>query len=249
MIKALEHAPELPWLREVTDPQRDRDRIVVEGRVALERALGAGVPFEVIVGNREQLETLTVPDGTAVYETDRAGLEELLGYRMHRGVLGALRRKRWSAPSLPLDRPRVLIPVLIGMADPVNVGAIIRSAAAFGATGVMVDAKAADPFSRRAVRASMGHCFSLPVLVGEPDAFLAGLNRGRVLATTPSAQQTLSSLPRGSRDIVLFGHEGYGLDLERFGGATEIRIEIADGVDSLNVAASAAIVLHHLRHS
>ncbi len=242
----------IPLLEDRSRRDIENDRIVVEGRIALDRALASGAPIEDIVSNESQLETLSVPDTTRVWVTDRAGFEALMGYPFHRGIVGVIRRSRWR-PTLPdWSAGRILLPILSRLADPVNVGAIIRNAVAFGASAVVADPKGADPYSRRAMRASMGSVFTLPVWVVDPEEAIARL-RGqraavRVLAATPRGEHSLDSLEPSRCDVVLFGQEGGGLDASLLDRADlRVSIPIDPRVDSLNVSASAAILLHSLR--
>ena len=234
--------------------RRDRefDRIVIEGRIAIDRALEAGVSFDLVLANEEQLKTFTVPDEVEVFLTDQAGFEKHLGFPFHRGIVAMMNRSSWM-PALPRwNTERVLIPVLAQLADPVNVGAIVRSGAAFGASAVVADNKGADPYSRRSMRASMGSVFTVPTLVREPLSVLSELRLQRadtrVIALAPSGECTLDELSPQGCDVLLLGHEGSGLSDELFAEADlRVGVPISDRVDSLNVAAAAAIVLHALR--
>lgn len=242
----------VPLLEDRSRRDVENDRIVLEGRIALDRALAAGAPVEVVVTNATQLETLQVPRDTRVFVTDRWGFEALMGYPFHRGIVGVLRRSRWR-PELPnWGSGRVFVPALCRLADPVNVGAILRSAAAFGASAVVVDRAGADPYSRRAMRASMGAAFTLPVWLSDPSDALAELRRARadvrVLAASPRGEVRIDEVRPSDCDVVLFGHEGDGLDEAALAQAdVRVSIPIDPRVDSLNVGASAAILLHALR--
>ena len=131
---------------------------------------------------------------------------------------------------------------LEGVQDPANVGAIIRSAAAFGVARVVIDRGCADPWSPRALRAGMGGHFALAIsdtadLGGEIEAF-----QGAVACTVPRGGMTLNDI---QTDAWIFGGEGRGLSEDIMQRADfRVTIPMAAGTESLNVAAAAAICLY-----
>lgn len=129
--------------------------------------------------------------------------------------------------------------------DPSNVGAIVRSAAAFGVGRVILDQACADPWSPRALRAGMGGHFGLQIrqtadLAAEVEAF-----KGTVACTVPRGGVTLGEAPLNRSAAWIFGGEGRGLS-DRIIGRADLRVTIpmAAGTESLNVAAAAAICLY-----
>lgn len=154
--------------------------------------------------------------------------------------------------SAALARPRWTVLLVQGLADPANLGSILRSARAFGVDLVLLDRRGADPLSRRAVRSSMGHVFSQPLAL--VDDLLAALDhlknaRGAAVwaATVGPRARPLGSLPRPDRLALLVGNEGVGLPAALCARAdAELTIPIAPEVDSLGVAAATAILLHAL---
>jgi tRNA G18 (ribose-2'-O)-methylase SpoU len=136
------------------------------------------------------------------------------------------------------------------LADPSNLGALVRNAAALGASLVVASARGADPFSRRAIRASAGHVLDHPVIVS-PDplatvaTFVESLPGLRTFAATLSPTATpLAQLRWDGPSMLMFGNEGQGLSSSLTAAAHEqVRIEMAPGVDSLNVAAASAVML------
>jgi tRNA G18 (ribose-2'-O)-methylase SpoU len=142
--------------------------------------------------------------------------------------------------------------MLEGVGDHENLGSIFRNAAALGVDGVLLGPGCADPLYRRSVRVSMGHVLRVPFsTVPDLDTGLDVLRAAghRVLALTPRATATpISRVHSTERDTVLLGSEGPGLTDEALRGADEqVRIPMAGGVDSLNVATAAAVVFHALR--
>jgi tRNA G18 (ribose-2'-O)-methylase SpoU len=141
-----------------------------------------------------------------------------------------------------------------GVNDHENLGALYRNAVAFGAAAVVLDERCADPFYRRAVRVSLGHVLAVATLRCAADA--AGVRElqgagASVLALSPSGEIALREVVPAGRDAgptaLVVGAEGPGLTPEALAAADRrVRIEMADGVDSLNVSVAAAVALHHL---
>jgi tRNA G18 (ribose-2'-O)-methylase SpoU len=144
------------------------------------------------------------------------------------------------------------IAVLEGLNDFENLGALFRNAAAFGVDAVLLDPECADPLYRRSVRVSMGHALRVPfaVLPGVwPSALSAVRDAGfKILALTPAPRATpLREIEPPPKWAVLLGAEGPGLTAAAMTVAdVEVRIPMADGVDSLNVATAAAVAFAHL---
>ncbi len=150
-----------------------------------------------------------------------------------------------------LAGPRWTVLLVQGLADPANLGSILRSARAFAVDLVVLDRRGADPLSRRAVRSSMGHVFTQPLALA--DDLLAALtllqDHGATLwaATVGPRARPLGSLARPDRLALLVGNEGVGLPAALCAQAdAELTIPIAPEVDSLGVAAATAILLHAL---
>jgi tRNA G18 (ribose-2'-O)-methylase SpoU len=129
-------------------------------------------------------------------------------------------------------------------------GGLFRNAAAFGVDAVVLDAGCCDPFYRKALRVSVGAVLQVPQVRLVPGAdMVAGLQAAgfRVLALSPSGTQDLASVGGGGRVAVVLGAEGPGLAPEVLARCETVRIPMAAGFDSLNVATTSGIVLHHLR--
>lgn len=143
----------------------------------------------------------------------------------------------------------ILMP--IGVQDPGNIGAIVRTAAAAGARGVIVDPSSADPFGWKALRGAMGCTFRLPVV--DASAALNVLKQAHrhgwtVLATVPSGATSLYEADFDRPVLILIGNEGSGLDerIKKAATAT-VSIPIADGVESLNVAVATGVIAYEVR--
>ena len=192
------------------------------------------------------LEDLDCP----VYVGPQPVVNAVSGFHLHRGALA-------SADRLPLPEVGALVEgcdLVVageGLNDHENLGALFRNAAAFGAGAVLLDVSSADPLYRRSVRVSMGHVLRVPFT--RATAWPGALGRLRdlgfeVLALTPAphAEDLRDVEPRG-RQALLVGAEGPGLSGAALAAADRsVRIAMAAGVDSLNVATAAAVALHHL---
>jgi tRNA G18 (ribose-2'-O)-methylase SpoU len=189
----------------------------------------------------------TLPEGTALLTATKAELEQLTGFPFHRGLLAAARvPESRSLASLPAMR-RVL--VLPATADAENLGQLLRTAAALGLEGAVLG-PGPDPFSRRAVRVSMGASWKLPLWrVEDPWAALAVWKQGGgevVAAALPGSVAAWAWEPSAHCALVL-GPEGAGLSEEDLARCDRtVRIPMAEGVDSLNVAAAGAILMAKL---
>jgi TrmH family RNA methyltransferase len=147
-----------------------------------------------------------------------------------------------ALPSIRRDGARVF---LQGVQDAGNVGAIVRSAAAFGAGAVILDRACADPWSPKVLRAGMGGHFALQIT--QVDTLESALESfpGRLLCTVPRGGQSLREADLSGRIGWLFGSEGAGVSADLQARApTRITIPLAPGSESLNVAAAAAICLY-----
>ena len=256
--------PRLVDYRDLTDTALRRrvepegGLFIAEGELVVRRAVQAGYPLRslLLADNRVQavsdLAELVAGIGTPVYAAPLPVLQALTGFHVHRGVLGAVHRKPELSVRELLEgasgSPPRRVCVLEELSNPTNLGAVFRSAAALGIDAVLLAPTCGDPLYRRSVRVSMGEVFALPYarLSGWPDDLDELRQRGfRLLALTPDA----SALPldqlavtEDDRLAVLFGAEGPGLTESALAQADlTVRIPMAGGVDSLNVAAAAAV--------
>jgi tRNA G18 (ribose-2'-O)-methylase SpoU len=193
-----------------------------------------------------------VPDGIPVYAARQPVLDAISGFHIHRGVLAL--GERTSMPDthdlLAGLGHEALVVALAGIANHDNMGGICRNAAAFGADAVLLDGACVDPFYRKAIRVSVGGALTLPFAAmpaGAAALDLLAEHGFGVLALSPSGMTALADLEPAPRVAVMFGTEGPGLPRSVLDGAKKVRIEMARGMDSLNVATASGIVLHHLR--
>ncbi len=228
---------------------------VVEGRLLVERLLASPIRVASVLTEERFVETFLplAPDSLPIYVLPRASLPELTGFPFHRGVLACGYRPANLAPQQLLDETSVdgLLAVCVGVQELENLGGIIRSSAAFGVRGVLLDAKCADPFARRVARTSMGANFRIPIAEStDLAADLSNLQREfgvRLVATVCSDDAVpLEQASKCGNTALLFGSEGYGLDqtwIDRCDLA--VTIPMRAEIDSLNVSVAAGICLQH----
>ncbi|HEV3400996.1 MAG TPA: RNA methyltransferase [Acidimicrobiales bacterium] len=188
--------------------------------------------------------------GAPVHRVSQAVMDAICGFHFHRGVLAAADRRPLPSLSEVAADARSLV-LVEGVNDNENLGSIFRNAAALGVDGVVLDPTAADPLYRRTVRVSMGHVLRVPFTrVTDWPAALAWLRAigFELLALTPAADaQDVRTVEGRHHQALLVGSEGAGLSPTALAAADRrVRVAMAPGVDSLNVATAVAIVLHQL---
>jgi tRNA G18 (ribose-2'-O)-methylase SpoU len=239
--------------REVEQATRDAGYLVVEGAFAVRRLIGSGRPLRAVLVDATQHAALAdVLDGleAPVYLGSRTLIEATLGYAFHRGAIASADRDDGLEPAVLLAAA-TRIAVLEGIGDLENLGSIFRNAAAFGIEGVLLDPRTADPFARRPIRVSMGHTLTVPWARARawPDALADARAAGfTIAALTPGDDAIpIDRLPASRRIALMLGAEGPGLSAASL-AATDLRVRIpmAAGVDSLNVAAASAIAFHRV---
>jgi tRNA G18 (ribose-2'-O)-methylase SpoU len=251
--------PGLDAYRHVGDPRwlTDRRLFVAEGRLVVERLLSSkDYEIESVVVTPAAFDALSASLADIpcdVYICDVAALEAVAGINFHRGCLALARRPQRSDPAGLFAARRLL--ALEGVGNPDNVGGLFRTAAAFGAGGVVLDPASGDPLYRKAIRTSVAATLRLPWV--RLDAWPQGLDAFRergftTVALTPhptarSIDEFAAEVRPGSRLILLLGSEGSGLSQDALHYAdVRVRVPIDPGVDSLNIVVAAGIVLHRL---
>jgi tRNA G18 (ribose-2'-O)-methylase SpoU len=244
--------------RELTDAAARRQRegtelFVAEGVTAVTRLLTSGHRVRSVLVTPQArarlgaaLDDLAAP----VYIAPRGVLAATVGFNLHRGAIAAADRRPLPALRDVVAGARSLA-VLEGLNDPENLGAVARSARAFGIGGLVLDPECIDPYYRRTVRVSMGEVLFLPVAraTAWPDDLAVLHEAGfETWAMTPDGDaEALWSRPVPARVALLLGAEGPGLSATTMAAATHrVRIPIAAGVDSLNVGHAAAVAFAHL---
>ncbi|WP_106583971.1 TrmH family RNA methyltransferase [Murinocardiopsis flavida] len=231
---------------------------LAEGEKVIRRALRAGYAPRSLLLTERRRDALADLEGEVdapLYVLPEPVARSLVGFDLHRGVLGSFHRKPLPAVADVLAGARRVV-VLEDIVDHTNVGAIFRSAAGLGVDAVVMAPRCADPLYRRSVKVSMGAVFTLPYT--RLDDWFGGLETlraldFRLLALTPGPDSvTLGAALSGTgptdRIALMLGTEGDGLSARWSELAdTRVRIPMAGrDIDSLNVTAAAAIACHEL---
>ncbi|MFC9970022.1 TrmH family RNA methyltransferase [Spirillospora sp. NPDC127200] len=231
---------------------------IAEGEKVIRRAVGSGHPVRSLLMARRWAGPLAdVLDGldAPVYVADDAVVEAVAGFQVHRGALASLGRLPLPPVAGLVAGARRLL-VLEDLVDHANVGSIFRCAAALGIDAVVLSPRCADPLYRRAIKVSMGAVFAVPY--ARMDNWRDGLGALReagftLLALTPDQTAVpLDEAKPGDRAALLLGSEGDGLTSHWLAEADQpvcipmSAQAMANGVDSLNVVAAAAIACHAL---
>jgi tRNA G18 (ribose-2'-O)-methylase SpoU len=244
---------------------RERDlvgrqgRFVAEGKVVLD-VLFSARRFEaesvLILESRLAGMQSTLAKAHAempVYVASREVMDAVAGFPVHRGVLAiGCRRNEESAEDLLSSLPaRAVVVALVGIANHDNMGAIFRNSAAFGADAVLCDETCCDPLYRKSIRVSVGAALKVPFADAGPGKQLVEMLAAggfTQLALSPKGQTDIRDLARRDRIALFLGTEGDGLPGDLMERLETVRIPIAEGFDSLNVATAAAIALHEIRN-
>lgn len=245
-------------LRNKMEPQKGI--FIAESPKVIQVALNAGYTPVALLCERRHIEgdakaIIAQCGEIPVYTGDRGLLEQLTGYTLTRGVLCAMRRPTEHSASELLNsltnaHRQQRIVVIDGVVDTTNIGAIFRSAAALNIDAVLLTRNSCDPLNRRAVRVSMGSVFLVPWTWLDNYAILhdLGFKTAAMALTDNSVSIDDASVAAEERLAIIMGTEGDGLPQKTIEEADYVvRIPMAHGVDSLNVAAAAAVAFWQLR--
>lgn len=228
----------------------------IDGIHVVLQALEHGAPVRTLVVAPELLDSQTALEAVAAYEARGGEVLRLsaaafasISARDHPAGVGAV--VKLERPTLDDLRPDPVAPIawLHEVANPGNLGAVVRTADALGCPGVIVSGRSADPYDPSAVKASMGALFARPVVVaGDEHEVVRWCEQRKLAVVATSARATVelgAAVPRPC--VALFGSEAHGLPahlLEH--AALTLRIPMRGSVSSLNLAVAAGIVLYEL---
>ena len=226
---------------------------IAESPKVIERAIAAGYEPESILAERGQLSG----DGVPVYTAPMDVLTKITGFKLTRGMLCAMKRR--TLPGMDeICNGAARLALLENVVNPTNIGAIFRSAAALGIDGILLTPGCADPLYRRAARVSMGTVFQIPwtyidKTVKWPEEGMAylhgmGFKTAAFALHDDSVSIDDSGLMSEEKLVIILGTEGDGLaDATIADCDYTVKIPMAHGVDSLNVAAASAVAFWELR--
>jgi TrmH family RNA methyltransferase len=206
--------------------------------VVIDRAFGttprAAALVEMLAGRAIPIEELSEREFASLAETDTP-----------QGVLAVIEPKAWTLADLN-PKPRAPVLVLDAVQDPGNVGTLLRTAFALGASGAVLLRGSADTANPKVIRAAMGATFRLPAVMVEPGEFIAWCRQAELAVWAATAEGSpLSRTAAPERLALVVGNEGAGVSADlRALAVHQVAIPLARGAESLNVAVAAGILLY-----
>lgn len=255
-LKSLDHPLLVPY-RDLNRSNRTRqdDWFIGEGRLVVGRMLDSDYDIvSVVLGDQvSQSFRDRIPDAADTILLERQRISQLVGFEFHSGVLGCARRRRIKSldgARSRIDKSPATVVVCPFTVLPDNLGAIIRICTGFGIDALIVGEKSADPFSRRAMRVSMGN--ALPLTIIEPHSTVDTLEQLKhefgycLVAATGTADAKTLPLPRPAERIaIVLGNEADGIEPEMVKLCDiQVSIPMSGDTDSLNVANAAAVLMY-----
>ena len=240
-------------------PDPSGRRLLLDGAHLVREAHEAALPFESVVIAQSHLNRETEEHALAV-SLQRAGVDvvsaadpvfaALSPVRTPSGIVAIALRHPTTAQAI-LTQARLFVLVVVDVQDPGNLGALMRISEAGGVTGMIVAGDSANPFSWKAVRGSMGSALRLPIARGPSiDVVLQEIQKSRtkMIAAVPRDGHDPDAVDWSGRVALLLGGEGQGLGAGVIEATDErVTIPMERPVESLNVAASAAIMIYAAR--
>lgn len=242
------------WLSAVDLPvAADDSLIVAEGEKGILALMKSGItPLAMLAEAHyyQRLSKIITASGLPVdrqYVASRILMQQLVGYRMHQGVMVLAK----APDQTPLEKLSFPVVALNRLANAENVGAIIRTAVAFGVRSLLVDNECADPFLRRSIKVAMGAAFQINwhKTMSLPNALAVLKQRGAtvVAAEALSTSISLRKYPIPYNSILVMGSEGEGIDSDVSDACdVSVAIPVDSSIDSLNVAAACAVLLYSI---
>lgn len=228
------------------------DRFIAEGRKLVERLIASRYPVEsVLCGEHLEAEIAPLlPEGATLIVASRKQIDEIVGFRFHNGCLAV-----GVAPPLPgaqalIQAKATPLIAVEQLNNTENLGAIMRIAAGFGAGGIILDKRCADPFYRQAIRVSMGAVFSLELAMSDdlPRDLRELAMRGYdvIAAVTDADAEPIHQARSGENRVIVLGSEAHGLSSGVISACNRrVTIPMDLGTDSLNVSIASAVFMYH----
>lgn len=233
-----------------TNHNRYQDLFIAEGVTVVERLFRSDFEVQSVLVTDQKMPAFRpkLPDGVTVYSLTKELATMLVGYTFHMGVLAAGYRR--PAPTLDSVLPKSgssLVLIADQVVDQQNIGLLTRIASGFGASALLLTKGCADPFSRRAIRVSMGNGLFMPVIqlpMDGPDALQQLVQMDYQCCATVLSDEAveLSTFPFEPRTAIVFGNETHGICDSMIAKCDQqLMISMLNGTDSLNVAIAAGI--------
>ena len=231
------------------------EQIFIEGRRLIDEALSSDVDIvECLVAdcfrNREMLDAIAKRTSAIVEIPDKI-FGSIADTNQPQGIILIAKRPKFSSGSIESRLGSAALPIVIFLKEirnPSNLGAVLRAAEAAGVVGVIVSTNSADVYSPKALRAAMGSSFRLPIWEeADFDEILRWAQTAKLTTTAAAAaaaDNNYTDIDWKTPRLLVFGSEAHGLsrpELERID--EEVTIPMEDGVESLNLAVSAGIIL------
>lgn len=234
--------PLIKQIRSLAD-KKFRDRLgqyVVESVKLVKEALSLNLPVIAVVGTERALEGLAL-DGVRVESVSQEVFEYITTEVSPQGVLAVIEK-----PENKIISTSNSAILLDGVADPANVGAIIRTAVASGYETVYMTEDSADPFSPKAVRASMSGIFRVKIVRASREELLSNLKLPVIVADMNG--ENLFDFECPKEFCLIIGNEGHGVSKEfRERADKTVSIPMKNGMESLNAAVSAGLLMYTLK--
>lgn len=234
----------------------EKGMFIAESPKVIERALDAGcVPVSILLEKKhiegEGKAIISRCGDIPVYTAEFDILTQLTGFKLTRGMLCAMQRPKLKTVSEVCAGARRIV-VLENVMNPTNVGAIFRSAAALNMDGILLTPASSNPLYRRSIRVSMGTVFQIPwTFLQEENGIKELCNMGFTTVAMALKEDSVSidspQLKQEEKLAIVLGTEGDGLAADTIADCDyTVRIPMARGVDSLNVAAASAVAFWQL---
>ena len=249
--------PRLAYYRDLNERNltRHSGRFIAEGEKVVQRLIRSQFEVASILAEPSYAERYEgqVAAHVPIFVAAKELVQQTVGFHFHRGIVACGRRQPMTSVqpiAVRLGAPRATVVVCPDVQDPTNLGSIIRTAAAFGCAAILLGRGCADPFSRRVLRVSMGAALDLPVVESQDlTNDLSMLRDARYTTVAAVIDPSAERLARAKREnglALLLGSEGHGLADEWLRLADRrVTIPMRLGIDSLNVAVAAAVLLYH----
>ncbi len=215
---------------------------VAEGEKCVQALLDSDLTIKALFASAKYAQKYQ-QEGIPFYTASDEIMSQIVGYKMHQGIMAS------AVIPQPLDLQEICGPAIAlnGLANAENVGAIMRNCVAFGIQNLIVDKKCSPPYMRRSIKTSMGAVFKLNIFYCEElQESLSKISHELVLAHPRDEAIDLKDFTFPKEYILVIGSEGHGIDEKILSSvSTWVKISINPEVESLNAAATSAILLYH----